>query len=232
LAAQQQEADRLRGVVEEYVEQIDANQLDQGDDEVSALQLELTMVREQAVKDVAAMREELARNATALTRLQASGGEEVVAHEAMRQEIGELQKSLQERQRELNGEEQARQMLEDALEDANTEIDDLRRKLDALAVDVEEAQFGRLEAEDARTQVQAALYRHQEEAEEARATDLRDERLGPDPGRLGLNGPGRIGTATAWLLGPLIGAALVMGGLEIWSHLNGHGEFVRYLLGR
>lgn len=232
LASQQQEADRLRGVMEEYVEQIDANKLARGDDEISALQLELAMVREQAVKDVAAMREELARNATALTRLQTSGGEEVVAHEAMRQEIGELRKSLQERQRELSGEEQARQMLEDALEDANAEIDDLRRKLDGMVVDVEEAQFGRREAEDARTQVQAVLYRHREEAEEARATDLRDERLRPDPGPLGLHGLGRIGAATGWVLGPLVGAALVMGALEIWSFLNGHGELLQYLMGR
>jgi hypothetical protein len=56
----------------------------------------------------------------------------VLAQEAQRQDLAGLRRALTERQRELREADDARHTLEDTLEDAHREIDNLRRELTRL----------------------------------------------------------------------------------------------------
>jgi len=226
LALRESEVEQLRGVLEEYVDQIRAAQSGDGDaSETAALRSELEMVREQAIRDVAQMREKLAAAETQNRRLQQADGREAISHEAMRQRIEGLESSLSERQRELADATDTRHVLEDSLEDVNRRIDDLRRELEQAQAEAVEAASMRREAENARDQLHEALRRLQDDAEEARVTDLRDERL--QPGRRPIGG----GNAVTRRLAPgLIGAALLFGALEAVSIGAGKGELLSLLL--
>ena len=144
----------------------------------------------------------------------------------MRQRIEELESSLAERQRLLAEADESRHMLEDSLEDVNRKLDELNRELEKAQVEAEETMFSRREAESARDQLQAALYRLQEDAEEARATDLRDERLKPSKRPIGINSVAR---PNRWLPG-LLGAGLLFVLLEVLSIVAGRGELLTALL--
>lgn len=102
---------------------------------------------------------------------------EAVLQESARQEMDDFQESLQERERGLKALEEAQQILEDQLEDANAEVDRLQRELDRAVVESEESDYLRKEAEDARKQLEMTLYNIQEGVEDAKVIDLRDERM-------------------------------------------------------
>lgn len=228
LAARQDEVDQLRSVMETYVEQIKNVQGDP--DELQALRSELEMVREQAVKDVAQMRERLSATEQELRQLRDEDGREALEVESMRQQLTELGDSLAERQRDLASAEEARQLLEDSLEDANTEVDTLRRELDKLAVEKDESSFRSEEAEAARLQVQDELLRYQRLAEQEKVNDLRDERMRPPRRPLDIDkvaGNGGIGSKLLMLV---VGGAVALGALEALSFLAGGGELIGSLL--
>lgn len=229
LAARDSEVKQLRGVLEEYVDQIRAAQSgDEDASELAALRAELEMVREQAVRDVAHMREQLANAETQMRRLQQADGREAISHESMRQRIEELETSLGERQRELATAEDARHMLEDSLEDVNRQLDSVKRELDKSQVEADDAIASRREAESAREQLEEALVRLQEESEEAaKVVDFRDDRLKPMSRPIGMKSvasPGHLWPA-------IIGGALVIGALEGLSFFSGNGELFSKLLG-
>ena len=77
-------------------------------------------------------------------------------------------------------------MLEDSLEDANRQVDEAKPRTRKALVEADEALFSRREAETARDQLQEALYLLQEDAEQARVTDLRDSRLKPNKKPIGM----------------------------------------------
>ena len=225
LAVRDSEVEQLRGVIEEYVDQIRAAQSgDGGGSEIAALRAELAMVRDQAVQDVAHMREQLAAVETQKRRLQEADGREAISLESMRQRIEELESSLGERQRDLASADEARHMLEDQLEDANGSLDDLRRELQQAQADADEALMTRREAETARDQLQTALASLQDDVESVRGADLRDDRLAGNQRPISLDSGGN-----RWMAG-LLGALLVLGGLEATSFLTGNGELFSALL--
>jgi len=227
LALRENEVEQLRGVIEEYVDQIrDAQSDGDGPSEVTALRTELEMVREQAVRDVAQMREQLASAETQKRRLQQADEREAVSHEAMRQKIEELESTIGERQRDLSQAEEAQHMLEDELEDTNRKLDELQRTLERAETEADEAVSTRREAENAREQLQQAMERLQQDAEDDRATDLRDARLQMGSAPIGIDsvtGKGR------WLAA-VLGAGLAFGALEAVSFATGNGELVSLLL--
>jgi chromosome segregation ATPase len=145
----------------------------------------------------------------------------------MRQQIEALESSLAERQRELGEAESSRHMLEDSLEDANRQLDELRRELEKALAEADDLVFSRREAETARNQLQEALYRMQEDAEEARATDLRDARLKPSKRPIGMDS---VAPPRRMLPG-LVGAGIVLVLLEGLSIYAGNGELFTALLG-
>jgi chromosome segregation ATPase len=225
LTQRDREVEQLRSVISEYVDQIRAAQPGGGQaSDVEALRAELEMVREQAIRDVAQMREQLAAADVQKRRLQQADGREAISHEAMRQQIEALETSLGERQRELGNAQGAQHMLEDSLEDANRQLDKARSDLEKAQAEMEEALSSRREADSARKQLQETLGRLQEDAETAKVTDLRDDRLTPSKGAIGLDTPGRLMPA-------LLGAGVLFGGLEAVSFLTGNGELITALLG-
>ena len=220
LAERDTEVKQLRTVMEEYVDQIRGAQSGGDHDEISALRTELEMVREQAIRDVAHMREQMAAVETQKRRLQEADGREAISLESMRQRIEELETTLGERQRDLMQAEESHQTLEDSLEDRNREFEQLQSELGDM--------LDRLrEAESARDQFQEALGQFQENADDAKATDLRDERLALGNRPLGMDS---VGPPHRRGLAALIGAALVLGGLQAMSFLTGNGELFTALL--
>ena len=227
--ARQDEVQELRTVMETYVGQIQNAQLNETDG-MSALRTELEMVREQAIKDVAQMRDQLANSEQMLKGMQEAGGRDALSVEVMRQEISEVQESLDERQRELVDAEETRQMLEDRLEDANTEIETLRRQLDALAVEADESNFMRGEAENAHDQVKDALLQFKHDAESAKAVDLRDERMLMGNRPLDIEKVAGNGGLLSKLVVLALGAGIGIAVLEVLSFVAGRGEIFSSLL--
>ena len=147
----------------------------------------------------------------------------------MRQDLLASQASLEERQRELQEAEEARHLLEDSLEDANTEMDALRRELDKLSVDIEENNFRLQEADSARKQVQEELLRYQEAAEQDKVSDLRDQRLRTRSRPLDMDAVAG-GSVLGKLLPLVVGAGLSLAALEVLSFLAGRGELIGSLV--
>ncbi len=217
LIEREREVKQLRSVMEEYVDQIRSAQYGGQEEDVEALRTELEMVREQAIRDVARMREQLATAETQKRRLQEADGREAISLESMRQRIEELETTLGERQRDLTQAEESRQMVEDALEDKNREFEAQRLELDET--------LGRLhEAEAAHEQVQAALAQLRESAEQTKMVDLRDARIAASEPPADRQRSPRRGSAA------LIGAAVVLGALEALSFVTGNGELFSALL--
>ncbi len=153
-----------------------------------------------------------------------------ISQESARQEMDEYLESLQEREKGLKAMEEAQQFLEDQLEDANTEIDRLRRELDKAVVEAEESEYLRQEAENARKQLENTLYSIQEGVEDAKVTDLRDERMHRRQGVVGIDSVTRGPFIRGMLLGIIVGAAGAVLALEIMALGNGKGELISLLL--
>jgi chromosome segregation ATPase len=222
LAARESEVEQLRGVIEEYVSQFEqAKREHDGAAEIEALKAELEMVRGQAVRDVAEIREQLQRAERQARRLSEAGGRELVSQEAMRQQIETLEASLGERQREISDAQASQNMLEDELEDAHRQLDQARRELEKALSDADEAVSVRREAESARYQLQEALVQTQRDMEQAQVNDLRDERLA--------SAGGRATGGRGWLAG-LVGAVLAIAGLAGLTFATGNGELVSRFL--
>lgn len=226
LAVRDSEVEQLRGVIEEYVDQIRAAQDVDDASEIGALRSELEMVREQAIRDVAKMREQLAAAETQKRRLQEADGREAISMESMRQRIEELEASLAERQRDIAAAEEARHMLEDSLEDANAQLDQVTRQLENAREEANESLVSRREAESARDQLAQALREFTEGDASHVPLDLRDDRLAGSSRPITLDG----GSAAGRWLAAAIGAGLVFAGLEAVSLFTGNGELVSALL--
>ena len=155
---------------------------------------------------------------------------EAVSQESARQEMDDYMESLQEREKGLKALEDAQQFLEDQLEDANTEIDRLRRELDKAVVESEESEYLRQEAENARKQLENTLYSIQEGVEDAKVTDLRDERMHRRQGVVGIDAVTRGPFVRGVLVGFLAGAAGALLVLEILALSNGKGELISLLV--
>jgi hypothetical protein len=78
------------------------------------------------------MRAEVERMRARLADAQRVDSAALIAQEAQRQDLDGLRRALTERQRELREADESRHNLEDALEDAHREVDNLRRELARL----------------------------------------------------------------------------------------------------
>ena len=155
---------------------------------------------------------------------------EILIQESARQQQDDFLESMEGQQKGLRALEEAQQLLEDQLEDANTEIDRLRRELDKAVVEAEEADYLRREAENARRKLEETLYTIQEGVEDSRVMDLRDERMRRRRSALGIDQVTRAPFLKGALLGALLGAGTLLLVLEILSLLNGRGELLSALL--
>jgi chromosome segregation ATPase len=106
-------------------------------EQVKALQQELEDLRKQSRQELGDIQEELDAAVRGNDRV-SEASEQVLEFEALRQENNSLQQSMKDRLKELQTSQETGQLLEDELEDANREIDDLRRQLERQAAKVKE----------------------------------------------------------------------------------------------
>ncbi len=148
---------------------------------------------------------------------------QALLEESERQKQDDFLESMEGQSKGLKALEEAQQLLEDQLEDANTEIDRLRRELDRAQAEVEEAEYRRREAERARKELEEKLYRIQEGHAAARVTDLRDARMYRRPGVLGVDQITRGPFLKGLLLGLLGGGLALLAALELLALAGGRG---------
>ena len=156
---------------------------------------------------------------------------DAVLQESARQEMDDFQGSLQEREKGLRALEEAQQLLEDELEDANTEVDRLQRELDKAIVEAEESEYLRKEAEDARKKLEATLYNIQEGVEDAKVTDLRDERMHQTTRSLDM---GMLTRGPFWkgvVAGLVFGSMALILLIDIILLVSGKTELFKHLFG-
>jgi CRP-like cAMP-binding protein/DNA repair exonuclease SbcCD ATPase subunit len=191
--------------------------------QVQALQAELGAARTQAARELAELRDRLQRAEQQSRRHSEADEHEVVSQEVMRQQIESLEVSLSERQREVNDAQASQSMLEDELEDAHRQVDEIRRELQKAKLDAEKAAGVRAEAESARQQLEQALLAMQREGIKVEGANLRDARLAD-----AVAARARGGARRTWMAGLLgAGVALVV---VAAAGLAGGGEFVVRLL--
>ena len=126
------EVGELRSVIETYVEQIQDVQSFGTDEQVAALRTELDMVRRQAHEDLERMRLHLQDAESRLSDLDTRDVDDVASQQAARQEMFSLQQALSEKDHLLRLSQNQCRSLEDAIEDRDKEVDQLKRKLELL----------------------------------------------------------------------------------------------------
>lgn len=219
------QADDLRAVVERYVEQIREAQV--AEEKVASVQDEISLIKQQSEQEISELREKLAQ---VENTLDSPDDQNSLEREALRQDYSNLQAMLEERQKELKQSDESRQLIEDELEDAHKEIDELRRKLDDIVVSAEESDYMRKEAEEARKHVESALYQIQEDVEEQKTEELRDDRFSRAGRPLDIERVTGGARASTLLMGMMIGIAMFIGGVELLLFLLGKPEFFSLIL--
>jgi chromosome segregation ATPase/CRP-like cAMP-binding protein len=131
-ARMRREVGELRSVIETYVEQIQDVQSFGADEQVMALRTELDMVRRQAHDDLEQMRVQLQEAESRLTGMDSRDVDFVADQQAVRQEMVSLQTALNEKDHLLRLSQNQCRSLEDAVEDRDKEVDQLKRKLELL----------------------------------------------------------------------------------------------------
>ncbi len=131
-ARMRREVGELRSVIETYVEQIQDVQSFSADEQVMALRTELDMVRRQAHDDLEQMRIQLQEAESRLTGMDSRDVDFVADQQAVRQEMVSLQTALNEKDHLLRLSQNQCRSLEDAVEDRDKEVDQLKRKLELL----------------------------------------------------------------------------------------------------
>jgi chromosome segregation ATPase len=126
------EVGELRSVIETYVEQIQDVQSFGTDEQLMALRTELDMVRRQAHDDLEQMRQQLQEAESRLNGASGRDVDSVADQQAIRQEMVSLQQALNEKDHLLRLSQNQCRSLEDAVEDRDKEVDQLKRKLELL----------------------------------------------------------------------------------------------------
>ncbi|MCU7807203.1 MAG: hypothetical protein KZQ73_04950, partial [Candidatus Thiodiazotropha sp. (ex Semelilucina semeliformis)] len=126
------EVGELRSVIETYVEQIQDVQSFGNDEQLAALKTELDMVRRQAHEDLEQMRLQLQDATSKLSDADSRDVDDVADQQAIRQEMVSIQQSLSEKDHLLRMSQNQCRSLEDAVEDRDKEVDQLKRKLELL----------------------------------------------------------------------------------------------------
>ena len=126
------EVGELRSVIETYVEQIQDVQSFGNDEQIAALRTELDMVRRQAHEDLEQMRLQLEEASSKLNDSDNRDVNDVANQQAIRQEMVSMQQSLSEKDHLLRLSQNQCRSLEDAIEDRDKEVDQLKRKLELL----------------------------------------------------------------------------------------------------
>ncbi|MGD2117929.1 MAG: hypothetical protein PVG66_06205 [Chromatiales bacterium] len=215
------DANELRGVMQQYVEQIKSAENLADNAEVHSLQKELSMVREQAARDVEHMRAELEKLQQEAAENAKHNDDGAVELEVLRQETESLTVSLADRQSELQNSQQTCQLLEDELEDAHADIDEMRRKLEKQAEQIDALEQAAAEAESAQAVEEV-------EPEQPESEEIEGE-IASQPA-LDLNQLKTANSTGKKAVSMLAGAAVVLLAMELVSLSVGKGELFSLLM--
>jgi ElaB/YqjD/DUF883 family membrane-anchored ribosome-binding protein len=129
-------------MTQQYADQIATIDTGVDQNEFDSLQKELEMLREQSKKDLRDLKDLQHQLDEQTIKAQTKGvdSDNVVEIEMLRQEHDTITRSLADRQSELHNSQQTCQLLEDELEDAQTEIDEMRRQLEQLLAEQQAAE--------------------------------------------------------------------------------------------
>jgi len=195
-------------------------------DQVAALTSELEMLRLQSAeiestsqKKVRQLERELESTLQKLRAISGANVVDPVEHQAMRQELEALRRTVKDLQQELEEANHQSQQGEDALEDKNDQIERLSQEVDMLRGDMEEAEYKRREADEAKKQLEKGLYQLQEEMDRIAASKESMQMAQTENG----------GGAWQLLIGILLGVLFLLGGLETYSFTLGKGELIALL---
>lgn len=156
------EAEGLRSMLQSYEERLES--IDDGinAETFESLKQELETLREKSRKELQELQDQLDEQSE---QVSSSVDSEIVLEvEVLRQERDVLKSSLADRQSELQSSQQTCQLLEDELEDAHAEIDEMRRQLEQHAAEIERTEK-ELEKKNAET-VAAMLAENMQQEEE------------------------------------------------------------------
>lgn len=122
------EVAQTRGYLQQYEAQIQTVDAAANAEEVEALRKELAMLKQQSQYDLQALQEQLS-NVEEQSQ-QSIDSDNVIEIEALRQQHDVIAHTLSDRESELQASQQTCQLLEDELEDAHKQIDEMRRQLE------------------------------------------------------------------------------------------------------
>jgi formylglycine-generating enzyme required for sulfatase activity len=190
---------------------------------MEALRAELELVRTQAEAELVALKRQL-------EIAEESGGKGRTSEEAIRQEFIELRNSLDKRKQELERADGERRHLEDAIEDRDSQIDQLRVEMDKLQAKADKHKARRREAEETRSEVEQSLLDLQKQLDEISTYANQKESAAamppPPTGKADEGGTGSASRFTSFLLAVVV-LFLLLEGVTIFS---GNGELVSYLM--
>jgi formylglycine-generating enzyme required for sulfatase activity/chromosome segregation ATPase/rhodanese-related sulfurtransferase len=212
----------LRSQTEQGVEQARREAGAGAAEEMEALRAELELVRTQAEAELVALKGQL-------EIAEESGGKGRASEEAIRQEFVELRNSLDKRKQELERADGERRHLEDAIEDRDSQIDELRVETEKLQAKVDKHKVRRREAEEARSEVEKSLFDLQKQLEEISSYASQPEgaaAMPPPAVRADEGGTGSASRFPSFLLAVVV-LFLFLEGVTIFS---GNGELVSFLM--
>jgi len=122
------EVAQTHGYLQQYEAQIQTVEAAVNVEEVEALRKELAMVKRQSQYDLQVFQEQL--NNLEEQSQQSIDSDNVIEIEALRQQHDVIARTLSDRESELQASQQTCQLLEDELEDAHKQIDEMRRQLE------------------------------------------------------------------------------------------------------
>ena len=219
------EVEELRSIMQDYVDQANSSGEDAAED-VAALKAELALVREQADSEVAQLKESLEQAQADLKAHELSGSVDTSENQTLKDEMTELQRSLSEREADVERVVRDQHNLQSLVEERNSEIERLKHTLDIAQDEAEEAQFNRDEALEAKKLVDDALYKLQQDLEkEQRSQHMVDSRLASSAAPKALDFSAIAGGGSLFK-GLLFGALLAFGGAEALSVMSGKGELI------
>ena len=122
------DATQTRGYLQQYEAQIQTVEAAANTEELEALREELAKVKQQSQQDLQALQDQL--NSAEDKTQHSIDSDNVIEIEALRQEHDVIARTLSDRESELQASQQTCQLLEDELEDAHKQIDEMRRQLE------------------------------------------------------------------------------------------------------
>lgn len=211
------DAAELRAVMQQYVDQIQTIDAAIDPQEHESLRQELEIVKEQSRKDLRDLQDQLDKE---LKQTKGIDSNNVIEIEALRQEHGVIIRSLSDRESELQTSQQTCQLLEDELEDAHTEIDELRRQLEKHTEELD-----RLTSRDNGTP---------ETVEQILAENIHeDDDIEQSVPIVGIKPSGASGLfSTRTMMSVIVGACITIGALEFIHFNNGKGELFQSLFNK